>query len=145
MGNKQSSSWKIQLLCIKSHDHHFKILVPKYLRMMLLFISHHSMVAGRFGGACMYATLRRLFYWNSMRIYVYRTVSNWVLFSKEPVWHKREPRIMKYFRAEQKIPFFSINILGTIRKTAIKCPTGADPESVRKSDASRTDPDNKRA
>lgn len=70
------------LLCCKSHYNHVHIFVHKDLRLKILYISHHSMVAGHTGCAWVYSTLRRSFHWAFKIIEAYKTFRNFLRCAK---------------------------------------------------------------
>lgn len=93
------------LLFRKSYENQEQLVVPKEIPTKILYIAHQSMVAGHSGVARMYETLRRSFYCATISIFVYHTVRNFVLFSKELVRNKLASLFMKSSRTTAPICF----------------------------------------
>ena len=86
-------------LLIRIVSRYRQIVVPKALRERILYMGHHTVLAGAPGGRKLYATLRRDYYWPSMAVDCYRTVRNCTECAKNRLKLKRNASTLKLFPA----------------------------------------------
>ena len=119
--NNNSSNYLINnkgIICRKSTvDFSIQILLPEKLRERVLYISHYSKAAGHPGGARLYATLRKTFYWPRMAFDAYNTVRNCVECAKRRIKLRKHASFMKLFPAKRPGEHVAIDILGPLPKT----------------------------
>ena len=98
-------------------ERHPQIVVPESLQARVLYLSHHSKIAGHPGGRKLYYSLRRHFYWPSMPVACYATVRNCVSCAKNRIKLRRVSKKMKLFPASGPLEFVAIDILGELIRT----------------------------
>ena len=100
------------MICRKSPvDFSIQIVLPEKLREQVLYISHYSKSAGHPGGARLYSTLRKTFYWPRMVFDAYNTVRNCVECAKRRIKLKRHRSFLKLFPAKCPGEHVAIDIL----------------------------------
>ena len=97
-----------------------QIFLPKPLRERVLYLAHHTTVAGHPGGTRMYSTLRRTYYWPNLAVDCYNTVRNCVECAKQRIQLRKHTSFLKLFPARRPGEYVSIDILGPLPQTPRK-------------------------
>ena len=93
-------------------------VVPRSLRIRLLYLAHYPRLQGHPGARRMYDSLRQDFYWRFMANDVFETVRRCLSCAKSKGTSKQAQRFLKLFPANGPFEFVAMDILGPLPKTS---------------------------
>jgi hypothetical protein len=82
-----------------------------------MYLAHIPRLAAHPGGTCMYATLRKSFYWLTMAKDIYQFVANCPSCAKSRLKRNRRTNYLKLFPPSQPLEFISLDIVGPLPVT----------------------------
>ena len=95
-----------------------QVFVPRELRQRVLFLAHHTPVAGHPGVTRQFYTMRQEFFWPAMAADIRSTSLNCHACAQERVKLRSHSAPMKLFPAKAPLEFVAIDILGPLPKAS---------------------------
>jgi hypothetical protein len=95
------------LVRLSPNDDAEQIVAPRCLANRVICLSHLPRLAAHPGGTCMYATLRKSFYWLTMAKDIYQIVANCPSCAKSGLQRNRRTNYLKLFPPSQPLKFIS--------------------------------------
>ncbi len=94
-----------------------QMVVPKGPRDRIPFPSHNPAMSGHSGSKRMYLTMRQEYYWPSMVIDLYKSVSRCVSCKKDRIDMKKRTNLLKLFPAQAPLESVALHLLGPLPKS----------------------------
>ena len=104
-------------ILVRSGDKGEQIVVPHSLKQRILYINHHTLLAGHPGGRKLYYKIRKDFYWPALAVDCYATVRKCPHCARNRIKLRKNVEQLQLFPATEPLTSVCIDILGEFIKT----------------------------